>query len=64
MRIFSRQVPQRNYDNAIAVVERTFNRDADRYAEKVTMQDTGQVIHNTDERLSEHMDHGSDKTER
>lgn len=34
---------------------------ADRYTEKVTIHDTGEVVHNTDERLSDHKGHGSDK---
>lgn len=57
----SRWVPQTNRDNAIAHHERVLDRDSDRYTEKVTMRDSGKIIHNTDERLSEHRGHGSDK---
>ena len=61
IRTFSGQVPQRNRNNAIAQLERTFDRDGDRYIEKVTMCDSGEVIHSTNEPLSEHKGHGSDK---
>ncbi len=61
MRTFSGQVPQRNRDNAIANVERTFDRDGDRYIEKVTLRDSGEVIHSTNEPLSKHRGHGSDR---
>jgi len=64
IRLFSGHVPQWSRDNAIANVERTLDRDTDRYTEKVTMRDTGEVIHGTDERLSEHTGHGSDKPRR
>jgi hypothetical protein len=57
----SRWVPQTNRDNAIAHHERVLDRDSDRYTEKVTMRDSGEIIYNTDERLSEHRGHGSDK---
>ncbi len=57
----SRWVPQTNRDNATAHHERVLDRDGDRYTEKVTMRDSGEIIHNTDERLSEHRGHGSDK---
>jgi hypothetical protein len=56
-----RQVPQRSRDNAIANVERIFDRTGDRYIEKVTMCDSGEVIHSTNEPLSAHKGHGSDK---
>jgi hypothetical protein len=64
MGIWSRQVLQRSRDNAVAIHERTFDRDADRYTEKVTMLDTGEVICNKDQPLSEHTGHGSDKSKR
>ena len=63
-KIFSGQVPQQSRGNAVADVERIFDRDADRYTESVIMCDTREVIHSADGRLSNHMGHGSDKSER
>jgi hypothetical protein len=57
----SRWVPQRDRDNAIAHHERVLDRDGDRYTEKVTMRDSGEIIYSMNERLSEHQGHGSDK---
>ena len=57
----SRWVPQTSRGNAIGHHERVIDRDGDRYTEKVTMRESGEIIHNTDERLSEHRGHGSDK---
>jgi hypothetical protein len=55
-------VRQRNRDGAIAHHERVLDREANRYFEKVTMRDTGEIVHYCDESLSEHKGHGSDKT--
>lgn len=41
--------------------ERIIDRDNDRYSEKVTDYDTGEVIHHCEEPLSMHKGHGSDK---
>jgi hypothetical protein len=41
-------------------VERSLDRDGDRYTEKVTLEATMEIIHETDERLSNHKGHGSD----
>ncbi len=54
-------VRQRNRSDRIAHHERTMDRDANRYSEKVTMQDTGEVVHECSEPLSDHKGHGSDK---
>ncbi len=43
-----------------ALIERTFERGGD-YSERVTMIDTGEVIHEIKERLVEHQNHGSAK---
>ena len=61
IKIFSGQSLQRNRGNAIADVERVFDRGFDRYTEKVTLRDSGEMLHMTDEPLSEHIGHGSDK---
>lgn len=61
IKIFVGEVPQHSRDNAIADVERASDRDNDQYVEKVIMQSSGEIIHQTDERLSEHKGHGSDK---
>lgn len=42
---------------------RLIDKDANRYFEKVTDPDTGQVLHECNEPLSEHRGHGSDKKE-
>lgn len=41
--------------------ERTIDRKFDHYSEKVTDRETGEVIHQCDEPLSEHRGHGSAK---
>ncbi len=61
MKIFVGQVAQYGRGNAVADVEQVLDRDDDRYREKVTMQGSGEIIHQVDERLSEHKGHGSDK---
>jgi hypothetical protein len=43
-----------------ALIERTFERGGD-YSERVTMTDTGEVIHEIKEPLVEHQGHGSAK---
>jgi DNA-directed RNA polymerase subunit RPC12/RpoP len=57
----SHYVPQRSRNNAIPNVERTIDRDDNRYTEKVTLCESGEVIPSTDERLTDHKGHGSDK---
>lgn len=57
----SHYVPQLRRNNAIANVERTIDRDHNRYSEKVTLCESGEVIHSTDEPLTDHKGHGSDK---
>jgi hypothetical protein len=44
-------------------VERVYiiDRGNDRYFEKVTDYETGELIHHNEERLSEHIEHGSAK---
>ena len=43
-------------------LERHIDRDNDHYHEKVTDPETGEIIHESDEPLSEHQGHGSAKT--
>jgi hypothetical protein len=64
MRVFSGQALQRNRNNAVVNVERTFDRDKDRYQETVTLRDSGETIHSCDEPLSQHLGHGSDKMQK
>ena len=47
----------------IGEVERIFERSGD-YSERVTMVDTGEVIHECKEPLAQHKGHGSDKRRR
>jgi hypothetical protein len=51
---------QRDRGGALVRHERYLTRGA-RYVEKVTLCETGKIIHHCDERLSEHRSHGSDK---
>ncbi|MFP3433575.1 hypothetical protein SB781_27725 [Paraburkholderia sp. SIMBA_061] len=44
--------------------ERLIDKDNDRYMEKVNDPDTGEVVHYTDEPLSEHFGHGSAKVQK
>lgn len=54
--------PQHNRDGAIGRQERTIDdRQSDRYFEKVTIIQTGEVTHHADEPLSQHQGHGSDR---
>lgn len=41
--------------------ERTIDRRQNRYIEKVTLKETGEVLHECDENLSDHIGHGSAK---
>ena len=45
----------------MARVDRVYDRDNDRYKEKVVDCKTGELIHEDEEKLSEHRGHGSDK---
>ena len=62
-KVFVGLVAQRDRGGALALVERTAKRVGfgDWYTEKVTMQDTGEVIHQQEEPLSQHQNHGSTK---
>lgn len=44
--------------------ERLIDRENDIYHEKITDKETGQVIHECDEKLSEHFGHGSAKNKK
>jgi hypothetical protein len=55
--------PQHNRDGAIGRLERTVDRRSDRYLEKVTICETGEVTHHADEPLSQHRGHGSARGE-
>jgi len=57
-------VRQHNRGDELALHERAFDRENDRYFEKVTMLDTGEIVHYCDEPLSEHCGHGADKNSR
>lgn len=52
--------PQASRDGAMARVDRVYDRTGDRYKEKVVDCQTGEVIHQTEERLTDHKGHGSD----
>lgn len=41
--------------------ERVIDRDSDRYVEKITDYETGEVIHHCEEALSQHQGHGDAK---
>lgn len=45
-------------------VHRTIDKDNDRYVEKVTDLHTGEILHECDEPLSEHINHGTAKYRR
>jgi hypothetical protein len=45
----------------MARVDRVYDRVGDRYKEKVVDCETGEVIHKTEEKLTDHKGHGSDK---
>jgi hypothetical protein len=49
---------------ALAKHERYISRGTDRYFEKVTMCETGEVVHECDEPLTDHQGHGSAKNRR
>jgi len=51
--------PQHSRNAALARHERTIDHHNDRYSEKVTICDTGEVIHLCEEALSAHQGHGS-----
>jgi len=62
-RVFVGWVPQFSRDGALALVEIVIKRAnfGNRYSEKVTMKQTGEVIHHCEEPLDQHQGHGSDK---
>jgi hypothetical protein len=53
--------PQASRGGAMARVDRVFDRDNDVYKEKVVDCETGEMIHETEGKLSTHTGHGSDK---
>ena len=53
--------PQQKRGGALARHERVINRHGDRYFEKVTMCGTGLIVHHTEEPLTQHRGHGSDR---
>jgi hypothetical protein len=53
--------PQASRGGAIARVDRVYDRDNDGYKEKVVDCETGELIYETEKKLSEHKGHGSDK---
>jgi hypothetical protein len=44
--------------------QRVIDRDNDRYFEKITDYDTGEIIHYCEEPLSQHINHGSAKSKK
>ncbi len=44
--------------------QRVIDRDNDRYFEKITDYDTGEIIHHCEEPLSQHINHGSAKSKK
>jgi hypothetical protein len=62
--LFKQQITfgsQRNRGDVPVRHERLIDRQNNRYSEKVTARDTGEVIHHCDEPLTDHTGHGSDK---
>jgi hypothetical protein len=57
-------VPQRGHPGKFALVEKFMKRVGfgDWYSEKVRDQETGELIHQCEEPLSEHQRHGSDRS--
>lgn len=53
--------PQHSRGGAIARHERTIDRQGNRYSEKVTMCETGEVVHFDEDSLRQHRGHGSDR---
>ncbi|MGH7115721.1 MAG: hypothetical protein ACREE9_14665 [Stellaceae bacterium] len=53
--------PQHSRGGVLARLERFIDRNTDRYFEKVTMCDSGEIVHECDEPLSDHRGHGSAK---
>ena len=53
--------PDTNKDGVLVNVRRTFDRENDRYIEVVTIEETGEIIHEKNEALSSHYGHGSAK---
>jgi hypothetical protein len=53
--------PQVSRGGAMARVDRVWDRDNDVYKEKGVLCETGEVIFETEEKLSAHTGHGSDK---
>ena len=51
----------RKSDNKWMKKERVIDKDNDHYREIVTDPETGEVIHECEEKLSDHFGHGSDK---
>lgn len=61
--IFVGTIPQRSRAGALALIERAAKRVGfgNWYSEKVTLRDTGEVIHRCEEPLDKHQGHGSDR---
>jgi hypothetical protein len=53
--------PQHNRDDALGRHERVIDRQGDRYFEKVTLCESGEVTHLCEEPLAEHQGHGAVK---
>jgi hypothetical protein len=63
--IEDRGIPSYSVNRGKTVLrEQVIDRDNDRYFERVTDYDTGEVIHECEEPLSEHRGHGSAKPKR
>lgn len=57
----SRNAEVRSADGRWRRVERLIDKDDDKYVEKVTDVDTGEIVHECCERLRDHQGHGSAK---
>nr|WP_295889277.1 hypothetical protein [uncultured Devosia sp.] len=53
--------PQHSHEGLLARVVRVLDKRRDRYEERVTMIDSGEVVHESAGTLSEHQGHGSAK---
>jgi hypothetical protein len=53
--------PQASHGGATARVNRVYDRAGDSYKEKVVDCETGEVIHKTEENLTDHKGHGPNK---
>lgn len=58
-----KSIAEQSVDGRLVRKDRLIDRGNNRYREKVTVVDTGDVVHHADHKLTEHTGHGSDKPE-